>query len=226
MKFSIHDLLLLTVIAALPVCGCQHRPPADEAVGQSKSTNLRSDHSKMSDEDWLKEHRQIDADLWVYREHNKLKQGDRGEWTSPPSKEEEAFENLWYFYSAALMNNADVSSYVPFMIEHRDSLQAVGASGCLAALDQLLPLYTEQQKLTSQREQDEFWRSKQDERDKAHSLAEDANTFGRLLLAYAERNSAKFGGVRPSRESRARYEKAIQSAIESLGIQLPPEKRP
>lgn len=204
MRLSIRDLLLLTAVAALLGSGCQQRPSAVEAARQSKPGNLRSDRTKMTDDAWLEEHRQIQADLWVYLEHNKRKQGPAGAWTSPPSKEEEAFEDLWYFYSAALLNNADVSSYVPFMIEHKDSLQAVGAVGCLAALDRLLPLYAEQQKLTSQREQDEFWNSKQDECEQAHALAEDANVFGRLLLAYAERNSDKFGGVKSSAESRAR----------------------
>lgn len=175
----------------------------------------------MSDQEWLKEHQRIDADLWVFREHNKLKQGTRGEWTSPPTTEEEAFYDLWYFYSAALVNNADVSSYVPFMIEKKNSLEAIGAVGCLAALDQLLPLYTEQQKLPTERDREEFWRTKERECEKAHALAEDANDFGRLLLAYAERNSEKFGGAKPSAESRARYEEAVNKALQQMGIDLP-----
>jgi hypothetical protein len=173
---------------------------------------------KYSNDEWIAESQRLSADLWVFQEHVRSKQGERCEWTSPPLLEEETFDDLHYFYNAALMNNWDISGYVPWMAERRNMFMAIDAVGCLAALDYLLPLHDEMQKLSSERDQEHFWDSKSAEHEKAMELVGDALDFGRMLLAYAVKHSDKFGGVRPSEENRLRFTELINSKLRSMGI--------
>jgi hypothetical protein len=106
---------------------------------------------------------------------------------------ESTINNLRYFYEAALINSADIFGYLPFMVEHRRAFEAIGAKGCLAALDQLMPFYAEQQKLASENEKRAYWDRTRAARASAEALAETPDQFGRLLLRYAQQNASKIG---------------------------------
>jgi hypothetical protein len=142
---------------------------------------------------WFDEHRRLRAEIRPYYDRIRAKQDSRGSWTSTPTDEEQVLDDLQYFYEAALVNNADVFGYLPYMIEHRSKFEAIGAHGCLAALDGLMPYYEEQQKLNTYDEKNEYWhRTKSDRRD-IETLAEETNDFARLLLEFARKNAARIG---------------------------------
>jgi hypothetical protein len=84
-----------------------------------------------------------------------------------------------------LINNGDVFGYIPFILEHREQFEAIGAHGTLQACDELMPFYQAQQQLSSQDEKGDYWWETCEERDPAESKAEDVLPFGRLLLAFA-----------------------------------------
>jgi hypothetical protein len=114
-----------------------------------------------------------------------LAKEDRSE---PLSPAERTFEALWYYWSAALVNNGDVFSYVPFIIEHREEFEAIGAHGTLRACEELMPFYQEQQRLATDQEKGQYWWKTREERRQAEDHAEDMNPFARLLLAFAEKH--------------------------------------
>ena len=106
---------------------------------------------------------------------------------------ESQFNSLSYFWDAAIINEGDIFGYMEYMIEHRPDLEAIGAVGCLAAIDKLMPFFQEQQKLESDSAKMDYWQRTRHERRSAEGLAEDVNDFGRLLLRFAEENASRLG---------------------------------
>jgi hypothetical protein len=108
-----------------------------------------------------------------------------------PKKLREAarvFSDLYYYWSAAIVNSGDVFGYLPFIIEHKADFVAVGAHGTLKALKKLIPFYRQQQKLRDEKERSEYaWRNKA-KLAPGEALAEGVHEFARLLLAYALKN--------------------------------------
>lgn len=141
---------------------------------------------------WFDEYRQLNGKLIEVRRRYRWKQDERGGWIVVPTHEEEWFDTLSYFYNAALMNNGAVFSYTPFMVEHRQALEAIGAKGCLAALDQFAPIF-QQHRFPTKEDEDDYWREHQAAIEAVEALVDDANDFARLLLAYAEKNAARIG---------------------------------
>lgn len=113
-------------------------------------------------------------------------------WLRPLTPEEQLFSDLRYFYNAAICNESAVFTYVDFMIEHREQLEAIGAHGCLAALDVLVPLYREMEKLPDEQHRAYRDRNRHDI-EAGEALTEKILEFGRLLLRYANENSARIG---------------------------------
>jgi hypothetical protein len=97
-------------------------------------------------------------------------------------------EDLDYYWNAALINSGDVFGYMHFIIEHQADFEAIGAKGTLDAMVKLRPFYRQQQKLADHGEKHDYWRRTRDERAAAEELAEGVHEFGRLLLAFAEKN--------------------------------------
>ena len=64
-------------------------------------------------------------------ERIRKKQDDRGRWTETPTPAAIAFDELHYFYSAAIVNNGAVFTYLDFMIPRRQQFEAIGAR-CLS----------------------------------------------------------------------------------------------
>jgi hypothetical protein len=110
--------------------------------------------------------------------------GGQAEATGP----EAVVSDLYYYWSAALVNAGDVFSYLPFIIEHKQDFAAIGAHGTLKALEALMPFYTEQQELEDINEQHAYAGRMRDQLDAAQEAAEDVQDFARLLLAYAREN--------------------------------------
>jgi hypothetical protein len=144
-------------------------------------------------DEWFQEYDRLNAALRPFYDRISSKQGRMGHWKTEPTEPEKVLDDLWYFYSAALVNNADVSRYVDFMVEHKKELQMIGGRGCLAALEKLMPFYKEQQNLATEEQKEDHWRATMSAQEKAAALAEDSNEFARLLLAYAKRNANKIG---------------------------------
>ena len=138
---------------------------------------------------WFAEWRRLEAAVEPYRLRILAKES-KG---SKLNKEEDVFWNLYYFWQAALINNGDVFGYVAFIIEQKAAFEAVDAKGCLAALEKLMPFYTEQQKLATKEEKNAYWHRTKEARQSAEALAEETNVFGALLLEYAEKNAGKIG---------------------------------
>lgn len=144
---------------------------------------------------WLDEYRQLSGKLFEVRCRYRWKEDERGAWKVAPTPEEEWFDALSYFYNAALMNNGAVFSYTPFMVEHLQAFEAIGARGCLAALDKFAPIF-EQHDFATKEDEDAYWRENRAEIESVEGLVDDANVFARLLLAYAEKNATRIGHAR------------------------------
>jgi hypothetical protein len=141
---------------------------------------------------WLNEYRRLSSELLKVRLRYRWKEDGRGAWKVPPTPEEEQFDALSNFYNAALMNNGAVFSYTPFMVEHRQAFEAIGAQGCLAALSRFAPIF-ERYRFETKDQEDDYWREHQAEIAAVEALVDDANEFARLLLAYAVNNAARIG---------------------------------
>jgi hypothetical protein len=144
-------------------------------------------------EKWLKDSIRLSEDLIHFLDQFSWKHDFQGAGSAPLTEAEDVLDTLYYFQEAALVNSADVFRYVPFMIAHKAKLEAIGAKGCLAALEKLMPFYEEQQKLGTQREQDEYWVQTKSARESAERLAEDGNEFAELLLKYAHEHADEIG---------------------------------
>jgi hypothetical protein len=142
---------------------------------------------------WLKELDRLNAGIKPFADRVFRKLSPRGYWRIPPTVEEEMFERLFYFYHGAILNNGDVSAYVPFMIENKAALEAVGAHGCLATLEKLMPFYEEQQRLPTEVAKEKYWIEIKTDLENAGELQEDSIAFARLLLKYAQKNSQRLG---------------------------------
>ena len=141
---------------------------------------------------WFDEYRQLSGKLFEVRCRYRWKEDERGAWKVAPTQEEEWFDALSYFYNAALMNEAAVFTYVPFMMEHRRAFEAIGATGCLAALGKFAPIF-ERCQFATQEDLHSYWQEHQAEVEAVQSLVDDANEFARLLLAYADKNAERIG---------------------------------
>jgi hypothetical protein len=86
-----------------------------------------------------------------------------------------------------MANNDDFFGYLHFVIENRHQFEAIGARGCLAAVESLMPVYEVQNKL-DESERGEYWHRTWEDRKPAEALAEDSWQFGRLLLTYVRTN--------------------------------------
>src|SRR5262245_15994298 len=135
---------------------------------------------------WLKESVRLGEELMPFVDRVGLKHGDH-DWRQKPTKAELVVDELFYFYSASLLNHGEVFSYMDFMIQRRWQFEAIGASGCIAAMDALMPFHREQQALKGEEEKLAYWHETRSDRDSAESLAEDPNVFGQLLLDFARR---------------------------------------
>ena len=138
-------------------------------------------------ERWFAEHRRLDAELRVFRDRVRRKQDEVGHWIETPTAAEEAFDELEYFYNAALVNNGAIFTYLEFMIPRRQQLEAIGAKGCLAAMDALMPFYKEQSALGSDKERQDYLLRTRSARKPAEMLVEDPNVFAQLMIDYARR---------------------------------------
>jgi hypothetical protein len=54
---------------------------------------------------------------------------------------ESAFSDMWYFWQASIINSGDVAGYFSWLDARRADLEAIGAQGCLRALEALRPHY-------------------------------------------------------------------------------------
>jgi len=142
-------------------------------------------------EQWFAEFSRLNAELRPFIDRLGKKRGDRGEWTEEPTRVEGAFDELRYLYNAALVNNGAVFTYMHFMIPRKWQFEAIGARGCIAAMDALMTFYNEQQKLETDEEKMDYWHQTRSDRDPAEDLAEDPNVFARLLLDFARRELEK-----------------------------------
>jgi hypothetical protein len=143
-------------------------------------------------EQWFEEYQRLEAELRPFLNRIAAKR-DGANWKSQPTEPEEVLDSLSYFYEAALVNNGDVFGYAGYVIEHKRAFELVGARGCLAALEQLMPFYEAQQKLTTFEQKGEYWHETRSARASAEGLAEEPLEFARLMLAYARKHSNEIG---------------------------------
>jgi hypothetical protein len=144
---------------------------------------------------WFAEYRRLNAALGLYYDRISAIMDSKRRWKRPPTEPEEVIDGLIYFYEAGLVNEGDVFGYMHCMIEQRKALEAIGAKGCLAALEALMPYYEEQQQLATDDKKREYWHRTRCDRQQAELLAEDVNEFARLMLAYAQQHDSEIGSV-------------------------------
>src|SRR5258708_6977191 len=118
---------------------------------------------------WLAESMRLSAELDPFLDHVNRKAGDLGERIQELTQAELAFSELYYFYSAALVNGGDLFGYMEYMIPRRWQFELIGAKGCLAAIDALMPFYEEQQRLKSNEERRAYWHRTQSIREPAEA---------------------------------------------------------
>ena len=114
----------------------------------------------------------------------------------------QAMDDIHYFYSAS-SNSGEIFSHLGTVAERRSDLLGIGATGCVAALDKLLPLYRKWMELheveekvnlagevvkwmEDSKESDEFLEKHAKEIREAELLAEDDEEL-QMLLIKAER---------------------------------------
>lgn len=87
-----------------------------------------------STEDQLREY----ADAVI----GKMPGGDRidGSYTGM-TVDESAFADMWFFWQSAIVNSGDVAGYFSWLDARRADLEAIGAKGCLSAVEALRPHY-------------------------------------------------------------------------------------
>lgn len=139
-----------------------------------------------SRDEWMKEYDRLSDALEPYRSRTVQKAFGPGA-TEPLTEQERVFFDLWFYWSAGLVNAGDVFGHIPFIIEHEADFKAVGAVATLRALEELMPYYREQQRCPENERGEYWWRTK-DERADVEKLAEGVHEFARLLLAYANKN--------------------------------------
>ncbi|MBK1882661.1 hypothetical protein JIN85_09550 [Luteolibacter pohnpeiensis] len=55
--------------------------------------------------------------------------------------EESAYADMYYFWQGTIINSGNVAGYFSWLEDRRADLEALGATGCLKALENLRPLY-------------------------------------------------------------------------------------
>ena len=101
---------------------------------------------------------------------------------------------LHYFWSGAVCNG-NVFGMLWLIRENRSAFERIGAKGCLAAMDRLLPFWEEQQRLETTAEKERYWLRTKAEREDAESLTEDCVKFGQMLLEFAREHEDQICGV-------------------------------
>jgi hypothetical protein len=133
---------------------------------------------------WWLEHKRLDDELSPFFAFVRTKQNQFGNWTHEPTPPERLVRELDYFYNGILLNEGAVFQFMDFMIPRRWMFEAIGAKGCLAAIDRLIPIYEE---LASEAEMREYQVQHLVEIQSIEALVEDPNVFGQLLLDFARR---------------------------------------
>jgi hypothetical protein len=103
--------------------------------------------------------------------------------------EESAFADLWYFWQGKIVNSGDVAGSFLWLDARRADLEAIGAKGCLRALEALRPHY---EKAVSEGREAEWPKGDEAFRRMIESLEEPAfeDEWEELLLSFAR---AKLG---------------------------------
>jgi hypothetical protein len=99
--------------------------------------------------------------------------------------DESTFADMWYFWQASIINSGDVASYFPWLDARRADLEAIGAQGCLRAVEDLRPHY---EKAISERSDSNWPNGDEDFRALIESLEEPAfeDDWEALLLTFAQ----------------------------------------
>jgi hypothetical protein len=133
---------------------------------------------------WMVEHHRLEDELRPFFAFVRTKQNQFGDWTHEPTPAEKLVRELDYFYHGILLHEGAVFQFLDFMIPRRWMFEAIGARGCLAAMDRLTPIYEE---LRSEAEAMEYLVQHRVEIEAYEAIVEDPNAFGRLLLDFARR---------------------------------------
>lgn len=115
----------------------------------------------------------------------KMRGGERihGSYSGMTS-DESAFADMWYFWQGAIVNSGDVAGYFPWLDERRGDLEAIGANGCLRAIEALRPHY---EKAVSEGREADWPNGDEDYRKLIESLEDPAfeDDWEELLLTFA-----------------------------------------
>lgn len=118
----------------------------------------------------------------------KMRGGDRVDGSYPGmTAEESAFADMWYFWQGAIVNSGDVAGYFPWLVARRGDLEAIGANGCLRAIEALRPHY---EKAVAEGRNADWPKGDEDFRRLIESLEEPAfeEDWEELLLTFARAN--------------------------------------
>ncbi len=98
---------------------------------------------------------------------------------------ESAFADMWYFWQSAIMNSGDVAGYFSWIDARRTDLEAIGAKGCLSAVEALRPHY---EKAVLDGSEANWPKGDKDFRQLIESLEEPAfeDDWEELLLTFAQ----------------------------------------
>ena len=98
---------------------------------------------------------------------------------------ESTFADMWFFWQAAIINSGDVAGYFSWLDARRADLEAIGAQGCLRALESLRPHY---ETAVSEGREANWPKGDPDFRQLIESLEEPAfeDDWEELLLSFAQ----------------------------------------
>ncbi len=98
--------------------------------------------------------------------------------------DESAFADMWYFWQSSILNSGDVASYFSWLDSRRSDLEAIGAKGCLKAIEALRPDY---ERAVQEGNEASWPKGDKDYRQRIESLEEPAfeDDWEELLLTFA-----------------------------------------
>lgn len=134
----------------------------------------------------------INSEISPYQEAIDMKWsegGARGDDGAYPglSSDESLFADMWYFWQGCLINSGDVAGWFEFMDSHRNDFTAIGAKGCLEAIEAIRPYFVQATNEGKLKEWHDGWRSRGPGIVAAEDLAF-GDGFDSLLLAFAKKH--------------------------------------